>query len=297
MPQTRQSPIQGVLLLAAAVFLFAAMNATTKTLSAVYAIPVIMAARYIIQTLMMVALLVPQRGWRVFATRRTGLVALRALALVASSLSLGLALKLMPVAETAALVFLAPMVVVLVARPLLKETIGLFGWLAVITGFLGVLFIVRPGSGLDPWGVLFAGLTVIGTVAYQIMSRSLSRTETTLGLLFSTAMMGSVVFGAMVPFSFGGAVLSPLNAALLVSLGITGGLGHYLLTAAYRRAPASLLAPVNYLELVWAGLLGWLVFSHLPDTLTAIGMAVVASSGVLVALRSAHMARRRVGEV
>ena len=287
----RQSAIVGVGMLIVAVFLFAVMNATTKSLSVLYAVPVIMAVRYGVQTLLMVLLVVPQRGWRAFATQRTGMVALRAIALVASSLLLGLALKVMPVAETAAIIFLAPILVVLTAGPLLGETIGWAGWLAALTGFTGVLLIIRPGSGLDPFGVVFASLNIIGTVIYQLMSRSLSKTESTLGLLFSTAITGALVFGAMLPFTWGGPPLSLQSGLLMVSLGVTGGLGHFLFTAAYRRAPASLLSPVNYLELVWAGLIGWVVFQHLPEPLTAFGMAIVAASGILVAIRSARMSR------
>ena len=72
----------------------------------------------------------------------------------------------------------------------------------------------------------------------------------------------------------------------MVSLGVYGGLGHFLFTAAFRYAPASLLAPLNYLQLLWAGLLGWLVFGHVPDVLSLLGMAIVAGSGVLVALKT-----------
>ena len=82
--------------------------------------------------------------------------------------------------------------------------------------------------------------------------------------------------------------LRTASTTLLVGLGAFAGLGHFLFTAAFRYAPASLLAPINYLQLVWAGLLGWLVFHHLPDVLTLVGMAIVAASGVLVALRSAR---------
>jgi drug/metabolite transporter (DMT)-like permease len=105
-------------------------------------------------------------------------------------------------------------------------------------------------------------------------------------MLFQTAVVGAVVFGALTLLFFHGPLPSLLNLGLLFSLGVTGGLGHFLFTAAYRQAPASLLSPVNYLELVWAGLIGWAVFGHVPDPLTTIGMCVVAAAGAIAALRS-----------
>jgi drug/metabolite transporter (DMT)-like permease len=282
------SPLRGVLLLASAVLLFACMDVSTKFLAAHYAIPLIMAVRYIVNLVLMVAVLAPRQGRALFRTQRTGLVIVRGLCLVVASLFLGLALQRMPVAETTAIIFLAPMLVVLVARPLLGETIGFWGWAAVLLGFAGVLLIVRPGSGLDPIGIACLAVTVLVSVAYIVLSRLLSTTETSSAMLFYTALAGSICFGAALPWSIGGPVPSLVEVLLFLGLGITGGLGHFLFTAAFRHAPASLLAPVNYLQLVWAGLLGWLVFGHLPDLPTVLGMAVVTVAGVIVALRSAH---------
>jgi drug/metabolite transporter (DMT)-like permease len=281
------SALLGVGLAAASVFLFALMNATTKTLAQVYAVPLIMAVRYIVQTLLMAGYMLPTRGRAGFAISNQWLVRLRTCCLILSSLLLGLGVQRVPVAEAAAIGFLAPMVVVLLSRPFLNEKVGALGWVAVLLGFAGVLLIVRPGANLDPLGVLFLGLNVLAAAFYQLLSRQLTKTESVLAMLFQTALYGAIAFSVLALFTLSAHVPTPWEAFLMVSLGVTGGVGHFLLTAAYRHAPASLLSPVLYLELVWAGLLSWLVFAHVPDLLSIGGMVIVSAAGILAALRSA----------
>ncbi len=198
----------------------------------------------------------------------------------------------MPLGETVAITYLAPFLVMLMAMPLLGEKIAVAGWIGAAAGFLGVLLILRPGAGLDTPGVMFALLTAVASAAYHLLSRVLARTETTHALLFVTAAVGTVVFSAMLPWVWNGNWPNLPDFGLMLALGALAALGHALFTAAYREAPASLLAPVNYLHLVWAALLGWLVFDHAPDGLTALGMAVVTAAGASVALRT-HLAGRR----
>lgn len=281
-------PLKGVLLLAGATLLFACNDAANKYLLTDYDVPVVVAVRYIVHCLLMLAILAPMRGREIVETQRTGLVIVRALCLVVATLFFGLALQRMPIAETAAVVYLSPILVVLLARPLLGETIGVVGWIAAAVGLGGVLLIVRPGGGLDPVGVGFALCNVGVTVAYFMLSRVLARTERTLALLFYTALTGAICFGIALPWTLAGKAPDLLQIVLFLSLGVTAGLGHYFFTAAYRYAEASVLAPINYLHLVWAGVLGWLVFGHVPPALTILGMVIVTAAGVIVALRSAR---------
>lgn len=112
------------------------------------------------------------------------------------------------------------------------------------------------------------------------------KTETTLSLLFNTALIGAIGFGIFLPWFWAKETHTFWEVLLFLSMGITGGLGHFLFTAAYRYSPASLLAPLNYLQLLWAGLLGWIVFGHIPEQLSFLGMCLVALSGVMIALKS-----------
>jgi drug/metabolite transporter (DMT)-like permease len=283
---TSAHPLRGAFLFVTGLLLFACMDTTTKYLSTTYHIPLLMAVRYIVNLLLMVVLLAPSRGRELVRTERTGLVLVRGLCLAATSLLVGLALQVMPVAETTAITFVAPIIVVVVAGPLLGERAGWVGWTAALLGFLGVLIIVRPGSGLAAAGVLCALLAVGANAGYHLLSRLLASTERTIALLFYTALIGAILFGLSVPWFLGDRAPSWFEALLLVSLGVYGGLGHFLFTAAYRQAPASLLAPMNYIQLLWAALLGWAVFGHVPDRLGMVGMGVIAASGVMVALKS-----------
>ena len=286
---TQPRPLRGVLLVAAATLLFAGHDTANKLLLADYDVPIVAAVRYTMQTVLMLAILGPTKAPELVTTRRTWLVMVRSLCLVVSTLFFGLGLQLMPVPETTAISYLAPLLVVLLARPFLNESIGPLGWIAALLGFGGMLLIVRPGGGLDPLGVFFILCNICATLAYYLLSRVLAHSEKTLALLFYSSLAGAVCFGLATPWFLNGEMPDGLQIALFLSLGIFAGVGHFFFTAAYRFAEASLIAPVSYVHLVWAGLLGWVIFGHVPDLLAIVGMLVVILAGVLVAFRSLRL--------
>jgi drug/metabolite transporter (DMT)-like permease len=124
-----------------------------------------------------------------------------------------------------------------------------------------------------------------------LLSRVLASTESTMALLFYTALVGAIFFGLSVPWFWGGERVTPMQLLLFLGTGVLGGVGHFLFTAAHRHAPASSLAPLQYVQLLFAGLLGWFVFDHVPEGLTIVGMLVVAVAGGMVALKSRLAAR------
>lgn len=282
---------RGVLLFMLGVFLFACMDSTTKYLVARYDVPLVVAIRYIVNSLLMVVLLTPSHGKKLVQTNRTGLVTLRGLCLATASLFVALAFSRMPIAEATGILFLSPLLVVLVAGRMLGERVGALSWIAAIAGFGGILLIAHPGSGMDLLGTIFALCAVVMTASYQLLSRILASTEQTIPMLFYTALIGALGFGLFLPWSWGGPAPTPLQVLLFIGTGVMGGLGHFFFTAAHRDAPASLLAPIMYTQLVWASLFGWLVFDHIPEPMSIAGICVVAASGGLVALKS-HLARR-----
>ena len=125
----------------------------------------------------------------------------------------------------------------------------------------------------------------VGT-ACHLLTRVLTRTDSTMAMLFNTALVRTLAFGLTLPWSWDGDVPTLPDVGLLLALGGLATPGHFLFTATYREAPASLLAPGNYMHLFWAGGLGSLVFGHVPDPLSLLGMGFVAGAGVAVALRS-----------
>jgi drug/metabolite transporter (DMT)-like permease len=279
-------PVRGALLCIAALALFACLDTTTKYLTQTHAVPLIVGVRYLGNLLLMAAFLGPTHGRQMIRAQRKGLVWVRGFCLALASLLIGFALQRMPVPEMTAITFLSPILLVAVAGRLLGERVGWVGWVATLGGLAGVMLIVRPGSDIISSGAAFVLGAVLLNLGYQLLSRVLAASETTFALLFYTALAGSIIYGLAMPWYLEDHAPSLLEAALFASLGVFGGLGHFLFTAAFRHAPASLIAPLNYIQLLWAGLLGWLVFGHLPDAQSLAGMAIVAASGVLVALKT-----------
>jgi len=283
-PLREPQPLRGALYFAAALFLFACLDSTVKYLTAHYPVPLVAWLRYAGQFLLMTAFLAPTQGRDLLVTRRPGLVALRSLCLVGLTFFMNSALHRLPLAEATALSFVAPLLVVLLARPLLRERIGAVRGLGVVIGFAGVLLVARPTGHLDGLGMVLALLAAVSNTFYQLLSRVLGGSERLINLLYSSALFGTVVFGLLLPWFWSGPAPSWLYAALFLSLGVTGGAGHLLFTLAFREAPASFLAPISYVQLVWAGLLGWLIFGQWPDAVTLTGMVIVTAAGLLVAL-------------
>lgn len=283
--RTAPRPLKGVFLVVLATLAFAASDVATKHLTVRHPVAPVVAVRYAVNLALVSIILWPRLGPRLWQVERRWLVTLRALCLAMASLTMGLALRVMPVGETVAIVYLAPFVVLLLSAPVLGEKVGLAGWLGAMVGFAGVLLILRPGGGLDPWGVTMALVNVgFGTV-YHILTRLLSRTESTAALLWHTALIGAICFGIGAGFTPPVQAITGEDVVLMLALGGLATLGHFLFTAAYREAPAGLLAPVNYLHLVWAAGLGWLAFDHVPDEIAIAGIALVCISGVWAAVR------------
>ncbi|MGD9949285.1 MAG: DMT family transporter [Desulfobulbus sp.] len=289
---TQRRPFLGVILVVVATMFFASMDSTTKYLTMRYNVPMVMAIRYMVHCLLMVFVLAPSQGRQLVQTKRPGLVFIRSFSLVVASLFFGLALQRMPVSESTAVIFLAPILVVLIAGPLLKEEIGLIGWLAAGFGFLGVLLIVRPGGGLNGVGIVCVLMTVAANVTYQLLSRILAGSERTLTMLFHSALVGALCFGVLLPWSLAGEPPTTFHLLLFLTIGILGGMGHFCFTLAYRFCSASQLAPMNYMQLVWASLLGWGIFDHMPNHLSLLGMLIVVVSGLMIAMK-ARLAERR----
>jgi drug/metabolite transporter (DMT)-like permease len=279
-------PLFGVALIALAVAVFACGDAMTKHLATAWNVPLVVAIRYIVNAIALAAIYAPIHGRELLVTKRTGLVFVRALCLSCASLFAGLALTRMPVAETISIIFMAPFVVMILAIPLLGEKVTPAGWVASTTGFAGVLLVANPGNGLDTLGVFYAMVCASVTVGYYLLSRLLAKTESMMAMLFHTALVGAVLFGLYLPWSLQGPIPQGLDLILFVLIGLAATLGHALFTAAFRLAPASLLAPVNYLHILWAGVIGWLVFDHVPTVTSLVGMLLVGVAGVASALLS-----------
>jgi drug/metabolite transporter (DMT)-like permease len=281
-----QHPLRGVVLFLAAVFLFAALDATAKYMNAFFAVPLLVWARYLVHFVIMLVFMAPGMGREIIVTRRPWLMSFRALMLVGVTLLAQLALKTLPLAETTALVFITPLLVALLAGPLLGEQVRRSTWLITLVGFAGVLLIARPGGALFGTGVAYALGAALCYAIYQILTRKLAATEHPNRLLFYTALIGTLSMSLTLPAYWDGQIPTLPQGLLIVSLGLYGGIGHFMLIRAFREAPASTLSPLLYVQLIWATLLGWWVFDQLPDLLAIVGMLIIGASGLSLAIRT-----------
>jgi drug/metabolite transporter (DMT)-like permease len=277
-------PLRGVALLLAALLCFALLDATSKHLSQIFNVPLLVWARYTVHCLAMLVFLGPSLGTRLIATGRPVAQVLRALLLVGVTGFSMAAFQVMPLAETTALLFVSPLIVALLAGPFLGEHVGAARWLAALVGFAGTLLIARPGGALVAEGLVYTTVAAICYAIYQIQTRKLAATERPVTMVFYTALAGTFSMSLALPWIWRGPVPTATEALMIGSLALYGGTGHFLLTHAFRHAPASTLAPILYVQLIWAGLLGWLFYGQWPDALTIVGMVVVAAGGVAVVL-------------
>jgi drug/metabolite transporter (DMT)-like permease len=283
--------LRGIACHVIALLLFACLDATAKYLSTRYPVTLVVWVRYAAQFALMTVILAPMLGRDLLRTNRTKLVIMRSSCLVIVSWLMVFAFSRMPLAETTSIQFVSPLLLTLLAAHLLKERIGALRWIALASGFAGVLLIVRPGGQLDTVGVVLTLLAAVLHAVYQLLSRVLGGSERAAALLYYSAVIGTVCFSLIVPWFWDGPPPTPLYYGLFISMGVFAGLGHFFFTEAFRCAPASLLAPITYLQLVWAVLFGWLIFGQLPDHVTVIGIVIIAASGIAVTIHGQRSAR------
>ena len=268
------------------------MDTVGKYLVTRFDVPFVAAVRYGLNLVLLLAVVTPGHGAKLWHTNRTALVVLRAASLAGGTFFAGMALQRMPVGETVAILYLQGFGVMLVAGWLLKEKVSVFGWACAIFGFTGVVLIARPGGALAFDGVLFALAAAAVSVVYVLLSRSLAPTETTMAMLFHVALVGFVAFGLLVASDWKGYAFSSTDIYGLLFMGVASLVAHFMFTQAYRHAPASMLAPFTYFHIAVAVLLSWMVYAHVPDILSFIGMAMIALSGIALALYI-HLSRAK----
>ena len=183
------------------------------------------------------------------------------------------------------------MLVALLAGPLLGERLRAGQWASILGGFGGVLLIARPGTELHGTGLLLVLAAAVCYSIYQIQTRQLSPTENTVTMLFYTALVGTLVMTLSAPLYWSGPWPDAGAALPIAALGVLGGLGHYCLISAFRQAPASSLSPLLYVQMIWAILLGWLLFDHWPDGLTLLGISCIAICSITLAWTQARRQR------
>jgi len=285
--------LAGILLVMGAAACFAALDTTTKAISAT--VPLMMALwfRYAFQAVATTVAVLPSRGMRVWRTLHPRFQVLRGVLLLTSSLFAFASLRYMPVGEFTAIVMLAPLAVTLLAATVLKEKVRPMRWLLVAGGFAGTLIIIRPGGEAFHWASLLPLGLVASNSCFQVLTSKLARTEDPVTMHLYTGWVGTLVASLALPL-FWTSLPSGWLWAALCFMGLAATVGHFMLILAYQRAPAATLTPYLYSQIGFAMLGGWLLFSHLPDAWSFVGMALIALCGALGAWLTVRESRSRL---
>ena len=246
--------------------------------------------RYAFNMLVLLPIVLPRFGWRVLTPPRFWLQVVRGGCLLAATLLFFTALMHLTMAETLALAFVYPLIVTLIAPALLGEQLSGAKILAALIGLGGALLIIRPGAAVFQPASLLAFSTAFVFSVYIILTRKLAGLAPHLQSLFFCALVGAVLMTPIVPFVW--QPLGWLDWLGFAAIGTIAAVGHLLLLRANEQAPASVLAPLGYFEIVSTVALGWLLFGDLPDAWTWTGILVIVASGVFVTLWTSERASR-----
>lgn len=250
--------------------------------------------RYSLNTVLMALVLAPhfyrKYGHSILRTRHPGLQLFRAALLLLSTIVFFSVLKIVPLSEGTAMNFCAPLFVLAVSPWLLKEKSYASRWIAVGVGFAGMLIVMRPGGSITSVGVMLGIASAMIFAAVVVLTRKTNQYDHPMVTLFYGGLVGMAISSAIVPFFWTPHQPTTGEWLILASTGITSTIGHLLVNSAYKQAEASLLAPYAYLQIISATTMGWLVFDQLPDSLTALGIAIICAGGVGIA----YVEHRRV---
>src|SRR5947199_605785 len=275
----RVSRLTGIALMCGAVACFALLDTTAKYLNLHMSTLEVVWARYTGAFLFPFLVSNPWTRPELAITARPGLQIGRSVLLLGSTLCNFAALRYLQLDEAIALIFSTPFFVAALSGPLLGEWVRWRRWTAIGVGFLGVLVVTRSGAGsFHPAALLSLSAAVLYAL-YSITTRILARTDSNATTLFYSNIVGALALLPVVPLVWT-TPSDPLVIALMVATGAVGSFGHYLLIAAHRLAPAAVLSPFIYTEIVLVTALGFLVFGDVPNRFTLTGAAIVVASGL-----------------
>jgi drug/metabolite transporter (DMT)-like permease len=277
----RASRLTGIALMCGAVACFAFLDTTAKYLNLYMSTLLVVWARYTGAFLFPFIVSNPWTRPGLVRTTRPVLQIVRSMLLLGSTIGNFVALRYLQLDEALAIVFSTPFFVAALSGPMLGEWVRWRRWTAIAVGFVGVLVVTRPGTGgFQPAALLSLGAAFCYAL-YSLTTRILARTDSNETTLFYSNLVGALAMAPVVPFVWV-TPADPLVIALMVATGAMGSFGHYLLIAAHRLAPAAVLSPFIYTEIVLVIALGYLVFGDVPNRWTLTGAAIVVASGLYI---------------
>ena len=275
--------LRGALLSLAAFGLYATHDVAVKTLGAHYTSFQIIFFSGLLSFPVVSILLMSDKTDGNLVPRHPWWSLLRSMTGVATGAMGFFAFSVLPMAQCYAMLFAMPLVITLLSIPMLGEEVGLRRGLAVLVGLAGVLIVLRPGSAPMSLGHLAAlGAAVMGAMS-SVIVRKIGKDERSVVLMMYPMLMSVAAMGLMLPFVYRPMPVAHLGLTAVVS--VLGMGGAFLMILAYRTAPAVIVAPMQYSQIIWAAFYGWLLFGEAIDIWTAAGSAVIIASGLYIVLR------------
>ncbi len=275
----RHSALAGIALTVGACACFALLDTATKLVSAT--VPLFMALwlRYLFQSLLTSAWVLPRSGWRLPRTAHPRFQVLRAVLFAGTSLFGFFSIRVMPLPEFTAIVAATPLCVTLVAALWLRQHVSLPRWLLVVTGLASVMLILRPGGDTLGWALLLPLAMLALATGYQILSSLMAGQEDPATTQFYTGWIATALTSLGAPFVWT-QIDNPWIWLGTFVMGLSSALGHLMLLRAYAHTTPATIAPFLYTQIGFAMLAGWAVYGHMPDGWSLMGMALIAASGV-----------------
>jgi drug/metabolite transporter (DMT)-like permease len=282
-PARADRPFKGIALVLASTVFLGTSDVTAKYLSATLPSIEIAWIRFLVFAVIMTPAMMPASPLYALQTNRLGLHLMRGAALLGSSLFFISGLRFLPIAEASATGFVAPLFVTALSIIFLGEKVGLRRWIATGVGLVGVLIILRPGTGAFHPAAFFPLVSALAWACTLIMTRMMSGTERAITTMTYSSIAGLFILSALVPFVW----VTPTwhDIAFGILIGVASTAGQWIVVLAFRYADASVLAPFSYTQLLWVSVLGFFIFGEVPDAYTITGAAFIVASGLYTAHR------------
>ena len=281
--------MRGIAAMSLAAFILTIHDTGTKLLLEHYAITQLVTLRQSFSLILLLFIVKFTTGWRTLHIINKPAVGLRMILFISTTVLIVASLRVLPLPTVLALVFASPLVVGSLSGPFLGERVGPVQWTAIIVGFVGILIILQPGSPGFELLLVLPVAAALSSGVRDLVTRWAGRTDSTLAILFwsNVAVVASGL--CIVPFEW--VEVQPLHYLAFMAVAFLNTAAHYLMIYALSAGDAALISPFRYTALVWAVVLGYLVWSHVPEVWTIVGSCIVVLSGVVMALREARAER------
>lgn len=271
----------GIALLSLATLSFSALDSTVKWLLLGLPLGMVVWLRFLTHAVLSAGLLWPHYGRDIFRVHNWRLQGLRALLLTTQTLCNFWAIQYLQLTETAAILFSSPLIVALISHFWLGQRLRGLQWGAIALGFVGVLAVVRPGAGLVHPAILLQVFNACLFAGFGLLTRHMARTENAAAMQWFSAAVPAVLL-TPIGLSQWHTPQSALQWAVILGTGLWGGMGHYLWARAHQYAPAVVLAPFGYQQLLYMTMWGWLLFAQIPAPAVILGAGLIVASGLFL---------------